>query len=141
MSVEYCAGAIFHYEGFAFADGSGKNKFLIVLGVYSNGDCLYALTTSRRKRKGDKIGCTQRPYTYFFIAGDGKNFFKKDTWILLSDSVVMSKIEFLQGALNKKITFRKNLRQSITDSIYECLKNSADVSPKLLQNLVTNKNC
>lgn len=117
MSAEMRIGAVLHHQNFEFDDGTKKNKYLIVLGAKSGCDYLCALVTSQQWRLKSQKGCHHTPHTHFFIAGDGKNFFRKDTWIVLHKPFMMSRAAATQDGMQGIIEIEANLGDNITITV------------------------
>ena len=133
MNGEFKIGAILHYRDFEFEDGTKRDKFMVVLGAKPDCDYLCALTTTKKwKMKADR-GCHHNPRTHFFIPGDGKNFFRKDTWLVLSEPRIMSRVEVMQKGMEKILQVKTNFEQNITGEIRNCLKASKDISERQRQ--------
>ena len=133
MSGELKVGAIFHHRDFEFEDGTKRNKYLVVLGAKPDHDYLCALTTSQQRKKKTEWGCHPNPYCYFYIPGDGKNFFPKNTWIILSEPVIMSRVEAIEKGMQNIVHIEANLKDNIAGEIRNCLKSSRDISKRQSQ--------
>jgi hypothetical protein len=128
MSGAFSVGAILHWEKFVFHDGEEANKFLLVLGAKAGADYLFVVATSQQKRRQTQPGCTLVPFTYFFIPGGGKDFFKKDTWLLLDEPYQFSAAAVVQAGLSGALTVRGNLRTDLANAARNCMKRSRDVA-------------
>lgn len=133
MNGELKLGAILHHKDFEFQDGSKKNKYLVVLGAQPDYDYLCVLTTSQQGKRGSERGCHHKPHTYFFIPADGKNSFLRNTWLLLSSPVIISKAEMIKKGIENIIQTKDNLKQPLIGEIRNCLKASRDISKKQMQ--------
>ena len=133
MNGEFKIGAVLHYRDFEFEDGTIRDKFMVVLGAKPDCDYLCALTTSKQWILKAERCCHHTPRTYFFIPEDKKHFFEKDTWIVLSDPVMMSRAKVMQKGMTGKLKVRANLNQNITEEIRNCLKASRDISERYRQ--------
>lgn len=133
MRGELRIGAVLHHHNFKFENGMIRNKYLVVLGAKPECDYLCALATTQQwKMKADR-GCHHTPRTHFFIPGDGKNFFSKDTWIVLSEPRIMSRGEVIQKGWQKILQVEGNLKDNIAGEIRNCLKSSKDISQQEMQ--------
>lgn len=130
MSGELKIGAVLHHRDFEFKDGAKRDKYLLVLGAKAGCDFLCALTTSQQWKRKAERGCHRHPLTNFFIPGDGNNFFPKDTWVVLSDPVILSRAEAVAKGLNNILQIKGNLKENIIGEIRNCLKGSRDISGK-----------
>ena len=130
MSGDFKIGAVLHHDQFKFENGTTRDKYLVVLGANPGSDYLCALTTSRQWRMKAERGCHHKPRTHFFIPGDRKNYFPRDTWIVLSAPVIMSRVEMLQKRTQGTVEVKANLEKNITGEIRNCLKSSRDLSKR-----------
>lgn len=128
MSGTFGVGSVLLFHNYVFDDGTSKAKFLVLLGKQDNGNCLLVLTTSQRHYKVDKPGCTQHPRTYYLIEGDRKNFFNKDTWLLLYDPKILTTAELINLGMKREIDIKHQIIQNKIGHIRNCFKNSDDVS-------------
>ena len=133
MNATFHPGTVLHHRDFQFEDGTKRDKYLIILGANPGCDCLCVLTTTQQWKLESQRGCHHKPRTYFFIPGDGKNFFLKNTWVVLSDPVIMSNTAIIQKGMENTITVEANLKENITGEIRNCLKGSKDISQKEMQ--------
>ena len=133
MSGDLTIGAVLHHRKFQFEDGTKRDKYLVVLGAKSGCDYLCALTTSQQWRMKAERGCHHKPRTYFFLPSEGKNFFSKDTWVVLSDPRIISRAEMMQKGLQNILEVTGNLKGNITGEIRNCLKGSKDISKREMQ--------
>jgi hypothetical protein len=133
MAGELTKGAVLAWDGFEFRDGGDpKDKLFVVLGAREGCDYLVAITTSQRHRKSDKHGCDSDA-AHYFIPGTGKDFFVKDTWVLLFRVEIVSSVELIKRSLEKRVRVVGNLREDIANAIRNCLKTVDDVSPAYLE--------
>ena len=130
MSGELKVGAIFYHRDFEFEDGTKRNKYLVVLGAKPDHDYLCVLTTTQQRKNKAERGCHHKPRTYFFIPGDGKNFFPKNTWIVLSNPFIMNRSEVIKKGMQNIVQIKANLKDNIAGEIRNCLKSSRDISKK-----------
>ncbi|MCY4245715.1 MAG: hypothetical protein OXU31_08010 [Gammaproteobacteria bacterium] len=129
MAGELKIGAVLRHRDFEFEDGTKRDKYLVVLGAKPGRDYLCALTTSKQWRIKAERGCQR----YFFVRGDGKNFFPKDTWVVLSAPVIMSRAEAAAKIMKDILQIEGNLKENIIGEIRHCLKGSRDISRKQKQ--------
>lgn len=122
-----------HHRDFPFEDGTKRNKYLVVLGEKPGLGYLCVLATTKQWVMKAEYGCHHNPRTHFFITGDGKNFFQRDTWLVLSHSVIMSSADMIDKGFANVIEVAGNLKENITGEIRNCLKMSKDISKNELQ--------
>ena len=130
MSGDFKIGAVLHHDQFKFESGTTRNKYLVVLGANPASDYLCALTTTKQWKMKAERGCHHKPRTHFFIPGGGKNYFPRDTWIVLSSPIVMSRVEMIQKGIHGTIEIKANLGNNIAGEIRNCLKASRDISKR-----------
>jgi len=121
------AGTILHWEGFKFDDGGTADKFIIVL-AFDNTHALIVLTTTNQWKHTKQPGCNHTPRTVFFIRGDKKNFFARDTWVQVHRPRVLDCSLLLQKKFDGILNVRHELKPNITGAIRNCLLASDDVS-------------
>lgn len=119
-------GCIFHWTEHTFSDGTKANKYFIILGAKQGSNYLAVICTSKQKKKQFVAGCHHKD-GYYHIPGGGKDWFPKDTWVLLEPQE-LSSAEFLKRAIDNEITLCGNLRTDIANAIRNCFKQCADVS-------------
>jgi hypothetical protein len=97
-------GAILHYKGFRFEDGTAGDKYFIVLNKTEiDSDCLVLKTTSQEKRYGTvNQGCNPEKKVFYIPAGQ-VNCFKLNTFVQLPQIIEISTGELLKGMLSRKI--------------------------------------
>jgi hypothetical protein len=130
MAHAFQLGAVLHWLAFDKDRPEGaeiKPKFLIVVGAKQGYDCLMILATTQRHRKEFKPGCNAKD-GYYFIPSVAKEFFKEDTWLLLSEPKVTSAAELVKLGMGKQVEARGKIRDEIVRAIINCLKQSDDVS-------------
>jgi hypothetical protein len=121
-------GCVFHWTGFEFDDGNSADKFVVVLGAKTGCNYLVVLATSQQHRRTFTPGCNADA-GYYFIPGGGKDFFPKDTWILLAAPYEFSAAEVLKACIHeKKVTIAGHLREQVANAIRNCLKQCPDAS-------------
>jgi hypothetical protein len=96
-------GAILHYKGFRFEDGTAGDKYFIVLNKTEvDSDCLVLKTTSQEKRYGTvNQGCNPGEKVFYIPAGIA-NCFKLNTFVQLPQIIEISAGELLRGTLSRK---------------------------------------
>lgn len=122
-------GAVIFVKDYEFDDGSTKDKLLVVLGTKEGQDYLCAQTTSVKWRRDVGHGCYHGAQTYFFLEGNGKNFFSEDTWILLSQADIYSSIWLLNQSLSGKAKVVGEVKPDVAGQIRNSYKESRDASP------------
>lgn len=120
-------GCIFHWSDYQFADGERADKYLVILGCKEQCNYLAVVATSQPKKRKFEPGCNAA-MGYYHIPGGGKDWFPKDTWLLLSDPREIHPGEFLKFAMTKAIQHKGQLRDDIANAIRNCLKRCDDVS-------------
>ena len=80
-------------------------------------------TSQQHKRKFDPR-CNHKD-GYYHIPGGKKDWFPKDTWLLLAEPVEVVAAQFLANA---QITFQDKLRPDIANAVRNCIKKCDDVS-------------
>jgi hypothetical protein len=128
MAGEFKFGAVLSWKRYVFDDGGTSDKLLIVLGAKAGKPWILALTTSRPPPKKYPPGCTAVDGMYF-VPGDGKSFFKKDTWVQLYRPRVAQAAEIMKRSLASELTVIGNMPAQVANAIRNCLKQSEDVSP------------
>lgn len=121
------AGCIFHWQEYKFADGEVANKYFVILGAKQGSNYLAVVATSKPHKRKFNPGCHSAD-GYYHIPGSGKDWFPKDTWLLLADPIELAPAEFLKQAFAKSITLSGNLRTELANAIRNCLKQCQDVS-------------
>lgn len=127
MAGDFRAGAVLDWDKFRFKDGTEKDKLLIVLGCKQGRDVLMVLATSKRHYRNLREGC-HATAGYFFISAKMKWFFSEDTWVLLSDPVVLSAQEIVRAGFLKQARVLYNFSDEITRALCNCLAKGIDVS-------------
>jgi hypothetical protein len=127
MSTQVKPGEVLHWKGFRFENGASANKFFVVLGAKPGHNWLFVMATSQRKRRQYQPGCHERD-GYFHIPNGGRDFFTKDTWLLLMRCFEIDPKEAEQGFANGDLRKRGVLRPALIDAIRECARKCEDVS-------------
>jgi len=128
MPGAFSVGAVLHWEGFVFHDGESANKFLMVLGAKQGSDYLFVVATSQQHKREMTPGCNLTPSTYYFIQGGKKDFFPKDTWLILDEPYIFAAAKVVQAGLQGQLTVRGNLRLDVANAARNCMKHSKDVA-------------
>lgn len=127
MASDLRIGAVLDWDDFVFPDGSSKDKLLLVLGAKQGHNYLLVLATSKPHQRHFEPGCNAGD-GYYFIPGGGKDFFNKDTWIILSEPQIANAAEMLSAFMGRRVRVIDNLRDQLTNAIRNCLKLVDDVS-------------
>ncbi len=127
MTAAFDVGAVLHWKDFTFEDGTTKNKYFVVLGAKPASDCLMAIATSQPKRRSYQPGCHANE-GYFHIPGGSKDYFPKDTWLLLMEFQILRLAEVVSAGVQKVLTVEGTLRQQLANEIRNCLRRIDDVS-------------
>lgn len=129
-------GCVIHWKDFVFSDGETADKFLVVLGCKPGCNIIAVVGTSKQHRRTFQPGCNSAQ-GYFHIPGGGKDFFPKDTWLVLSEPYEFRAADFIRAAMvEKSLVVKGHLRTDVANGIRNCLKICPDVSAahiKLLQ--------
>lgn len=120
-------GAVLDWDKFPFEDGSSKDKLFVVLGAKQGADYLLVITTSQKHQRNFDPGCNAGD-GYYFIPGGGKDFFYKDTWVLLASPLPTRTTELVAKSFSDEIRVVGNLRHDVANAIRNCLKQVDDVS-------------
>jgi|SRR6185312_194959 len=120
-------GCILHWEGFKFPDGGEADKFFVIVGAQDGQNFLAVIATSKQKWRENKPGGNPDG-GYYHIPGGGKDWFKKDTWLLFERPVELSSADFLKRVMAQEIEPVGNLRGDISNAICNCMKRCDDVS-------------
>ena len=129
MTTGIIPGCILHWKNHKFDDGGVADKYFVILGAKAGSNYLAVIATSRQHHMEFKPGCHHEA-GYYHIPGGAKDWFPKDTWLLLFRPIELSAQELLKLAMvEKQITTEGHLRPAIANAIRECLKLCLDVSP------------
>lgn len=131
MTPAFGVGAVLHWKDFEFEDGTAANKYFVVLGAKPRHDCLVVIATSQPKGKSYEPGC-HAEQGYYVIPGTGRNFFPKDTWLLLMECKVLRSAEVVKAGMAGALTVADTLREQLANAIRNCLRRIEDVSPAQL---------
>lgn len=121
-------GTIYLHKEFLFADGTSKDKYLVVLGNLKNGIVLVAKTTTQGHHYRNDFGCqsANRFAAFFFPAKS--TCFPKNTWICLSEFYELSENQLTQGLAIGDVFRIGNLGSAFTRDVQFCAKGSDDIS-------------
>ena len=125
-------GTVLHWTDLNFADGTSKNKYLVVLGAKPRHNWLAAIATSQKKRKTYTPGCHAEE-GYYHVPGGSKDFFTKDTWLLLMECVEIDPTGAQSRLKSGELKISAHLRRPVADAIRECLRQIRDVSSAQLK--------
>jgi hypothetical protein len=121
-------GTIYLHKDFVFADGTTKDKYLVVLGNLNNGIVLVVKTTSQGHRYRNDFGCqSANRFPAFFLPVSSKCF-QKNTWICLSEFYELSENNLVQGLATGGIFRIGHLGNTFTRDVQFCAKGSDDIS-------------
>lgn len=127
-SATISPGCIFHWEEYQFDDGEKANKYFVILGAKQGSNYLAVIATSKQRKRKFEAGCHAKD-GYYHIPGGGKDWFPKDTWLLLAPPVEITAADFLRLSLvEKKVELKGNLRTDTANAIKNCLRQCQDVS-------------
>jgi len=127
LSVQINPGDVLHWKNFQFDDGATANKFFVVLDAKPMHNWLVVIATSQPKRRRYLPGCHEKE-GYYHIPDGGRDFFKKDTWLLLMRCFEIDQKDAGKCFANGDITNKGTLRQGLIDAIRECATKCEDVS-------------
>lgn len=120
-------GTILLHKNFVFADGTTKDKYLIIIGcdktVY-----ITAKTTSKGHRFRNDHGCQSGNYYPAFLLTVGCCCLPLSTWICLNEFYEIRKDMLSQGVIDGEIFRQGTLEDSITRDVQFCAKNCDDIS-------------
>lgn len=121
-------GTVYLHKDFLFADGTTKDKYLVVLGNLKNGIVLAAKTTSQGHHYRNDFGCqsANRFAAFFFPANS--TCFQKNTWVCLSDFYEISENQLTQGLAIGDVFRIGHLGNTFTRDLQFCAKGSDDLS-------------
>ncbi len=121
-------GCIFHWTEYTFSDGEKADKYFVMVGVRAGCNYLAVIATSKQRKRKFDPGCHPEE-GYYHIPGGKKDWFPKDTWLLIAEPIEIKPSEFLKRVItDKAIALKGNLRQYIANAIRNCLKRCPDVS-------------
>jgi hypothetical protein len=126
MSPAPVLGNVLHWKKFEFEDGKKKDKYLVVIGAKKGCDYLFAVATSQRHRRAFKPGCHKK-LSYYHIPGVGRDYFKKDTWLIFVKCVQQRQADTLKLISEGALSVEGSLRHDVVKAIQECLRQCDDV--------------
>ena len=121
-------GCILHWEGFKFADGAEADKFLVIIGAHPGKNFLAVVATSKMKRGRVPVPGGNVDGGWYHIPGGGKDFFKKDTWLLFEEPRELSAAELLAAKFKNEVKQVGKLRPDVANAICNCMRKCDDVS-------------
>lgn len=124
---DFKVGAVLDWDQFPFEGRESKDKLLVVLGAKAGHDFLLVLATSQRHHRSFNPGCHLKE-GYFFIPGTEKDFFTKDTWLILAEPQIASAAEIVAPSMKGSVRVIGNLREQLANAIRNCLGRIKDVS-------------
>ena len=121
-------GTIYLHKDFLFADGTTKDKYLVVLGNLKDGIVLVAKTTSQGHHYRNDFGCqsANRFAAFFFPAKS--TCFQKNTWVCLSELYELGENKLTQGLATGDVFRIGSLGNAFTRDVQFCAKGSDDIS-------------
>lgn len=120
-------GCVIHWKDYKFNDGDTANKYFVILGAKTGRNFLAVIATSQPKKRKFDPGCNASA-GYYHIPGGGKDWFPKDTWLLLADPIEILPDKFKALIAAKTIEPKTNIRTDVANAIRNCLKRCEDVS-------------
>jgi hypothetical protein len=129
VSAGLIPGCILHCRDFQFHDGATANKYLVIVGAKTGSNFLVVLATSQQHHRGFVAGCHHED-GYYHVPGGSKDWFPKDTWLLLAEPYEITAAEMLKQTMqDKKITIEGHLSTNIAEKLRQCVRDCPDVSP------------
>lgn len=120
-------GTILLHKNFVFADGTTKDKYLVVLGN-SSGVIVAAKTTSKGSRYRNEHGCQSGNYFPAFLLTAGCCCMPLNTWVCLSEFYEFQDTRLVQGVTAGDIFRQGLLGDSLTRDLQFCAKECDDIS-------------
>lgn len=120
-------GTILLHKNFVFADGTTKDKYLVVLGN-SSGVIVSAKTTSKGSRYRNDHGCQSGNYFPAFLLTAGCCCLPLNTWVCLGEFYEFQDTRLVQGITAGDIFRQGFLDDSLTRDIQFCAKGCDDIS-------------
>jgi hypothetical protein len=125
--TEIAKGCVVHWTNFQFEDGSERNKFFVVLSCKPGCNWLFVIATSKQKRRAYNAGCSHED-GYYHIPGGSRDFFTKDTWLLLMKCLEVNPMEARKLLAINRLKVAGSLREQVANEIRNCLKRCDDAS-------------
>lgn len=121
-------GCILHWDGFTLSDGEEGHKYFVVVGAHADKNFLAILATSRRKgNRTYQVGGNHEA-GWYLVPGGGKDFFKKDTWLLYTEPQEFSTAKLLALKFKGELKIVGSLRPEIANAICNSMRKCEDVS-------------
>ncbi|NRH29225.1 hypothetical protein [Pseudomonas sp. MS19] len=121
-------GTIFFHKDFMFADGTTKNKYLVVLGNIDSGVVLAAKTTSKGHNFRNDFGCqSANRFPAFFLPAKSCCL-PLSTWICLGDFYELEISKLNTGVVSGDVYQFGHLGDPLTRTVQFCAKGCDDIS-------------
>jgi hypothetical protein len=127
MALTINVGSVLHWRGFRFNGGDIGNKYFVVLAARPDRNWLFVIATSKKKRREYSMGCHEKE-GYYHLPNGGKDFFKKDTWLLLMECKEVDRAAAIKLLSNGDLTKEGSLREAVINAIRDCMRRCEDVS-------------
>ena len=116
------AGNIYHYPNYPISNVKSKNKFLVLLNtpIIESHPLIFCLTTSQRKHRTDKEFCQPEHKTFLILSG--KDYFPKNTWLILDSFVSITQQDLTDLFSTKGLVLAGTLQDLTVRQIKNCLK-------------------
>ncbi|MDP2106516.1 MAG: hypothetical protein Q8J76_11030 [Desulfobulbaceae bacterium] len=121
------SGTILLHKNFVFADGSTKDKYLVILGK-GEGVFVAAKTTSKGHRYRNDHGCQSGNYYPAFLLTVGCCCLKLNSWICLGEFYELDEGKLLQGVVAGNVFRQGYLKDSLIRDVQFCAKGCDDIS-------------
>lgn len=121
-------GCILHWDKFKLSDGTDGHKYFVVVGAQQGQNFLLIRATSQKKHNRTTDAGGNAKAGWYHIPGNGKDWFKKDTWLLFHEPEEFSAAELLSASLKGEIQIKGNLRHDIANAICNSMRKCNDVS-------------
>lgn len=120
-------GLILLHKDFVFADGTSKDKYLVILGLM-NGVAVAAKTTSKGHRYRNDHGCQSGNYFPAFLLTTGCCALRLNTWVCLSEFYELQESDLIQKVTSGHVFRYGYLDGELTKDIQFCAKGCDDIS-------------
>ncbi|WP_238875305.1 hypothetical protein [Achromobacter xylosoxidans] len=120
-------GLILLHKNFVFADGTTKDKYLIVLGLL-DGVIVAAKTTSKGHRYRNDHGCQAGNYYPAFLLTAGCCALPLNTWVCLSEFYELQEADLVQGVTSGGIFRFGYLDGELTKDVQFCASMCDDIT-------------
>lgn len=127
-------GTVFYHRNFKFKDNKKGDKLLIVLNspvISQSQPFLFCKTTSHPKYNISQEGCYSHKNIYYLMANS--DFFRENTWIQFHEIYEYNSRQLLQKKVTGDIEVLGELKESTTNVLVKCIKQSEDVSDYYLK--------